>query len=242
MRPTLQTMAARYPGSTVQLVEDPPGPPVRATVLAEIYGKDLQQLRALSEQVKAAFRQTRDMVEVTDSEAQDVIQYRLTVDREKAALSGLSVAEVAVALRRLIDDCGLTHEVAAAAIGKSRAAVSNLLRLIDLDPGVQALVRNGLLALGHAKVLMGATPSRQAELAKQVVERELTVRQTEALLMASSRPAAPAPTPLPPSPIAAEISERIGVPVQLTQSPKGKGKLVISFDNNAQLQDRKSVV
>ncbi|MDI1339606.1 efflux RND transporter permease subunit [Polaromonas sp.] len=103
MRPTLQTMAARYPGSTVQLVEDPPGPPVRATVLAEIYGKDLQQLRALSEQVKAAFRQTRDMVEVTDSEAQDVYQYRLTVDREKAALSGLSVAEVAVALRRLID-------------------------------------------------------------------------------------------------------------------------------------------
>jgi len=103
MRPTLQTMAARYPGSTVQLVEDPPGPPVRATVLAEIYGKDLQQLRALSEQVKEAFRQTRDMVEVTDSEAQDVYQYRLTVDREKAALSGLSVAEVAVALRRLID-------------------------------------------------------------------------------------------------------------------------------------------
>jgi multidrug efflux pump subunit AcrB len=103
MRPTLQAMAARYPGSTVQLVEDPPGPPVRATVLAEIYGKDLPQLRALSEQVKEAFRQTRDMVEVTDSEAQDVYQYRLTVDREKAALSGLSVAEVAVALRRLID-------------------------------------------------------------------------------------------------------------------------------------------
>jgi multidrug efflux pump subunit AcrB len=103
LRPTLQAMAARYPGSTVQLVEDPPGPPVRATVLAEIYGKDLQQLRALSEKVNEAFRQTRDMVEVTDSEAQDVPQSRLTVDREKAALSGLSVAEVAVALRRLID-------------------------------------------------------------------------------------------------------------------------------------------
>jgi len=91
MRPTLQAVAARYPGSTVQLVEDPPGPPVRATVLAEIYGKDLQHLRTLSAQVKAAFRQTRDMVEVTDSEAQDVYQYRLRVDREKAALSGLSV-------------------------------------------------------------------------------------------------------------------------------------------------------
>ncbi len=103
LRPAVQAVAARYPGSTVQLVEDPPGPPVRATVLAEIYGRDLPQLRALSAQVKAAFAKTRDMVEVTDTQAQDVPQYRLTVDREKAALSGLSVAEVAVALRRLID-------------------------------------------------------------------------------------------------------------------------------------------
>ena len=76
---------------------------MRATVLAEIYGKDLAQLRALSAQVKAAFVQTSDMVEVIDTEAQDVPQYRLTVDREKAALSGLSVAEVALALRRVID-------------------------------------------------------------------------------------------------------------------------------------------
>jgi len=111
LRPAVQAIAARFPGSTVQLVEDPPGPPVRATVLAEIYGKDLRQLRALSEQVKGAFRQTYDMVEVTDSEVEDVYQHRLTVDREKAALSGLSVAEVAVALRRLIDgeELGRVH-------------------------------------------------------------------------------------------------------------------------------------
>ncbi|MDD5000627.1 efflux RND transporter permease subunit [Herbaspirillum sp. RV1423] len=139
MRPTLQTMAARYPGSTVQLVEDPPGPPVRATVLAEIYGKDLQQLRALSEQVKAAFRQTRDMVEVTDSEAQDVYQYRLTVDREKAALSGLSVAEVAVALRRLIDG----EEIGRARIAGEKNPVPIRLRIPrrhQIDPALLARV------------------------------------------------------------------------------------------------------
>lgn len=111
LRPAAQAIAARFPGSTVQLVEDPPGPPVRATVLAEIYGKDAQQLRALSGQVKAAFGQTYDMVEVTDTEVEDVHQHRLTVDREKAALSGLTVAEVAVALRRLIDgeELGRAH-------------------------------------------------------------------------------------------------------------------------------------
>jgi multidrug efflux pump subunit AcrB len=111
LRPALQAIAARFPGSTVQLVEDPPGPPVRSTVLAEIYGKDPQQLRALSAQVKEAFRVTYDMVEVSDSESEDVYRHRLTVDREKAAQSGLSVAEVAVALRRLIDgeELGRAH-------------------------------------------------------------------------------------------------------------------------------------
>jgi multidrug efflux pump subunit AcrB len=111
LRPALQAIAARFPGSTVQLVEDPPGPPVRSTVLAEIYGKDPQQLRALSTQVKEAFRVTYDMVEVSDSESEDVYRHRLTVDREKAAQSGLSVAEVAVALRRLIDgeELGRAH-------------------------------------------------------------------------------------------------------------------------------------
>ena len=155
---------------------------------------------------------------------------------ENIQRADLNPLEEAEALRRLIDDCGLTHEQAAEAVGKSRASISNLLRLIDLDPGVQMMVRNGLISLGHAKVLMGASASRQSELAKQVVERELTVRQTEALLMAASRPAAAPSVAPPPSPIASEISERIGVPVTLTQSAAGRGKLVISFANNAELQ------
>ena len=155
---------------------------------------------------------------------------------ENIQRADLNPLEEAEALRRLIDDCGLTHEVAAAAVGRSRAAVSNLLRLMDLDSGVQALVRNGLLSLGHAKVLLGATPSRQAELARRVIEGDLTVRQTEALLAASSRPAPAAAEPVAPSPLAVELSERFGVPVTVSQTPKGRGKLVISFDSNAQLQ------
>ncbi|MBA4287193.1 MAG: chromosome partitioning protein ParB [Xanthomonadaceae bacterium] len=155
---------------------------------------------------------------------------------ENIQRADLNPLEEAEALRRLIDECGLTHELAAEAVGKSRAAISNLLRLIDLDPGVQALVRNGLLSLGHAKVLLGASPSKQAELAKQVVERELTVRQTEALLALSHRPKPPEPEPQPVSPLASELSERFGVPVTVSQSLRGKGKLVIAFDSTAQLQ------
>jgi multidrug efflux pump subunit AcrB len=103
MRLRIVPIAARYPGSTVQVVEDPPGPPVRATVLAEIYGRDPQQLRILSQRVKSAFQQTYDMAEVKSSEVEDVSEYHLVVDREKAAMSGITNGEVAIALRRLID-------------------------------------------------------------------------------------------------------------------------------------------
>ncbi len=103
LRPTIMAVAARYPGTTVQLVEDPPGPPVRGSLFAEIYGKDSVRLREISAQVVGEFRKTWDVVEVTDSEPADVVKQRLVVDREKAALSGLTTAEVATALRRLID-------------------------------------------------------------------------------------------------------------------------------------------
>ncbi len=103
LRPRLAAIQERHPGGVIQLVEDPPGPPVRATVLAEIYGSDRQKLRELSATVVEAFKATWDMVEVHDTEATDVTRYQIEVDREKAALSGVSAAEVAQAIRRLVD-------------------------------------------------------------------------------------------------------------------------------------------
>ena len=78
MRLRIAPIAARYPGSTVQVVEDPPGPPVRATVLAEIYGPNAQQLRILSKRVKSAFQQTYDMAEVKASEVEDSLNTTLS--------------------------------------------------------------------------------------------------------------------------------------------------------------------
>jgi len=103
LRTRIAPIAARYPGSTVQVVEDPPGPPMRATVLAEIYGRDENELRALSKRVKGAFQQTYDMAEVKASEVDDISEYHLVLDREKAATFGISGAEAATALRRVID-------------------------------------------------------------------------------------------------------------------------------------------
>lgn len=103
LRPVLTAITAKYPGTIVQLVEDPPGPALQATVLAELYGKDLEVLRGLSSHVEDVFRNTYDMVDVSTSEPDDVIEYKIIVDQEKAALSGVSNAQIAAVLRVLFD-------------------------------------------------------------------------------------------------------------------------------------------
>ncbi|MDP1670709.1 MAG: efflux RND transporter permease subunit, partial [Alphaproteobacteria bacterium] len=92
---------ARYPGSTVQLVEDPPGPPSRSTMLAEIYGPDPYQLHAIAAMVRKEFESVYDIAEVTDTIPADVLRHQVVVDRDKAALSGVSPASAATALQAL---------------------------------------------------------------------------------------------------------------------------------------------
>lgn len=104
LRPKIQTIEARYPGLVIQLVEDPPGPPSRAKVLAEIYGPDPIVLREISERVTKEFRTTYDVVEVHDSEVEDVRQHRVVVDKEKAELSCVTTAQVIQALHCLLGE------------------------------------------------------------------------------------------------------------------------------------------
>jgi multidrug efflux pump subunit AcrB len=99
LRQELDPLRQRYPGAKIRLVEDPPGPPMRATVLAEIHGPDLEGLRTLSEQVSQEFAKTYDMVDLSSSEPVDVAEHRIVVDKEKAALSNVSVQQIAQALQ-----------------------------------------------------------------------------------------------------------------------------------------------
>ncbi|MGX1500424.1 efflux RND transporter permease subunit [Roseibium aggregatum] len=97
-RPKVETVRAAYPGAEVSIVEDPPGPPLRSTVLAELYGPDSEGLRALSTEVRKAFEETYDTVDVIDTEPVDVPEHRIIPDKEKAALSHVSTAQIAEAL------------------------------------------------------------------------------------------------------------------------------------------------
>ncbi|MBQ0719143.1 MAG: efflux RND transporter permease subunit [Gammaproteobacteria bacterium] len=111
LRTLLAPVQANFPGSLIQLVEEPPGPPMQATVLAEIYGRDLAVMEDIAHQVSTAFESTYDVVEVHDSLPDTIEQYHIVVDQEKAALSGINPAQVATLLRRISvgEDLGRIH-------------------------------------------------------------------------------------------------------------------------------------
>jgi ParB family chromosome partitioning protein len=147
----------------------------------------------------------------------------------------LNPLEEAEALQRLIAEFGLTHQQTAEAVGKSRTAVTNLLRLNDLQPKVKSLLATGAIDMGHARALLGLHGEAQTAAAEQVVARELTVRATEELvrrLHKQEQDAAP-PSPKTVDPdirrLENRLSDTLGSPVSIQHGESGKGKLVISY-------------
>jgi ParB family chromosome partitioning protein len=154
---------------------------------------------------------------------------------ENIQRENLNPLEEARALERLINEFDMTHATAAEAVGRSRAAVSNLLRLLELADEVKGLVEHRELEMGHARALLGLENRRkQAEVGALVAKNKLSVRETEALVkrMAShshsSEPAAPRSDPNIDK-LQSELSEKLGAKVQVQHSSSGKGKLVISY-------------
>lgn len=155
---------------------------------------------------------------------------------ENIQRADLNPLEEADALRRLIDDCGLTHEQAADAVGRSRTAVSNILRLLELQPEVQALVRDDRLSLGHAKVLLGAESARQSMLAQRVVALGLSVRQTEALVRGAPPASGPRPSRAEFGGLEQRLRRSLGMAVRIQPAADGGGRLVIAFKDRAALE------
>ncbi|APZ44429.1 ParB/RepB/Spo0J family partition protein [Acidihalobacter ferrooxydans] len=144
----------------------------------------------------------------------------------------LNPLEEAGALARLIEEFGLTHQQVADAVGRSRAAVSNLLRLRDLSDVPRALLEAGELEMGHARAMLGLAEADQAAVARKVVNNGLNVRQTERLIKdwGKSKPAPPqASTDV--RQIETDLSERLGARVKLQTKSNGNGKLVIEYNS-----------
>lgn len=148
----------------------------------------------------------------------------------------LNPMEEAVALNRLIDEFGLTHEQTAEAVGRSRAAVSNTLRLLNLEEGVKALLSEGQLEMGHARALLALSGGAQFKAAREVANKGLSVRETERLVKKLVNPVAPKKTTavaLDPDTrrLQDDLSEKLGAKVQFQTGKAGKGKLVIHYNS-----------
>ncbi len=144
----------------------------------------------------------------------------------------LSPMEQAFALQRFHDEFGMSHQEIADTVGKARATVSNLLRLMSLNEDVKTMLDHGDLDMGHARALLALTLEDQSVVARVVVGRGLSVRQTEQLIRERLNPPAAKPARVAPADIGdleRRLAERLGARVELSHNPKGKGKLVIRY-------------
>jgi ParB family chromosome partitioning protein len=147
----------------------------------------------------------------------------------------LNPLEEAQGIHRLIDDFHFTHEQAAHAVGRSRSAVSNLLRLMNLAQPVQTMLMAGDIDMGHARALLAVDAATQISLASQVVAKRLSVRETEKLVTRTMEEAANPATPRQKEKsgdivrLEEELSDKLATPVLFKMGAKGRGQMIIDF-------------
>jgi len=148
----------------------------------------------------------------------------------------LNAMEEAMALQRIKDEFDMTHEQVAQAVGKSRSAVTNLMRLTNLTEQVRTLVERGDLEMGHDRALLPLQSSQQLPIAQDIIDRDMSVRQAETYVRAAQeKPAKKKSTSDQKSAdvlsLEKELSDTLGAPVVINQARGGKGKLVISYSS-----------
>jgi len=151
----------------------------------------------------------------------------------------LNPLEEATALRRLIDDFQMTHQEAADAVGRSRAAVSNLLRLLELMQEVKDMVDLRLIEMGHARALLSLDDELQVQAAREVVHKRLSVRDTENLvrrLQQSKKKKGHRRVDPDILRLQNRLGETLGARVRIQHQASGKGKLVIAYNNADEFQ------
>ena len=184
----------------------------------------------------AGLQKVPAVIRELDSKATAAIALIENIQRED-----LNPLEQAMAFSRLIEEFDLTHQQVADSVGRSRAAVSNLLRLLDLADSVKELVNKGLLNMGHARALLALIRHDQVEIAKLVVNRGLSVRETELLVKKTlaGQPDTKAKTKsIDPDirRLETSLSEKLGANVKIKSGKKGSGQLLISFHSAAELE------
>jgi ParB family chromosome partitioning protein len=173
-------------------------------------------------------------VVIKDIDDRTAIAMSLIENIQREDLNPLEESE---ALKRLGDEFEMTHQQISEAVGKSRATVTNLLRLIDLQPEVKQMLHTGSLEMGHARALLALQGDSQIVAAKKVVAGGLTVRATEKLVKEFHNPKDKIIKTIDPDTerLQQRLSEQLGAKVAINHQANGKGKLVISYSSLDQL-------
>jgi ParB family chromosome partitioning protein len=154
----------------------------------------------------------------------------------------LNPLDEANGIQRLIEEFGMTHESAAQAVGRSRSAVTNLLRLLNLTAPVQALLLDGQIEMGHARALLPLAAGKQVELAQRVASDHLSVRETEQLVITDSQPVTPRARNRSNGrtrdhlSLEERLADTLGTSVRIFAGRHGNGKLVINYSTLEQLE------
>lgn len=157
---------------------------------------------------------------------------------ENIQRENLNPIEEAFALQRLQQEFELTQQQVAQAVGKSRSAVTNLLRLIALADDVKKMLEHGDLEMGHARALLSLESAEQSSAARTVVAKGMSVRQTEAFVRQLQMPVEEKAAPEPQADVdylQRQLTETLGAAVQISHNKKGKGKLVINYSSLEEL-------
>jgi ParB family chromosome partitioning protein len=182
----------------------------------------------------AGLKEVPVLVRVVEDEAALKMALIENIQREN-----LNPLEEALGIHRLIQEFEMTHQTAAESVGRSRVAVSNLLRLLNLAKPVQAMLMGGELDMGHARALLALTHARQVDAAHEVARRGMSVRDAERL---AARMAKPVDKSAPRKDRDVErleetLSEQLGTTVKISANQKGSGRITIQFDNLEQLDE-----
>jgi ParB family transcriptional regulator, chromosome partitioning protein len=158
---------------------------------------------------------------------------------ENIQRENLNPLEEAIGIKRLIDEFSMTHEKAAEAVGRSRVAVSNLLRLLTLSQPVQDMLMNNLLDMGHARALIGLDPAQQVLLANRAAKEQLSVREVEhaAKVQQSTKASVKKPTNYDVLELQERLSEKLGTAVSISSKTDTSGVLKISYSHLDQLDE-----
>ena len=205
-------------------------------VVVRARGKDQYELIAGERRWRAAQMAGIEKIPAIVREVPDEIAIAMALV-ENIQRENLNPIEEATALRRLVDEFQMTHQEAGDAVGRSRSAVSNLLRLLELSGEVRELVDARHLEMGHARALLSLDESMQAQAAREVVTKGLSVRETERLVRRLKSPPVTRTRELDPDiqHLQDKLAERLCASVKLTHNARGKGKLVIAYNSADEL-------